>query len=289
MLGRLYWMFLTIVILFGSASLALSEETDKAIWPAPSSVQKYWYLPKADFSIEQINAAFNDAALSKISFNDPNYPSAICNIKKMQLKLSKHPKASDSDVIRINSDWIGLNNAFGKDGSAKCSWKLADIQAIGLAYNSSGTNQKWMLVVTVERSQWFFWFQEETQARRFGDAIASAIVKKGLGLSFPILGMSVGDLTPEQAQNIGITRIENALVASVLIDGPADKAGIQTLDIITEINGTKIRNASHFYSLMSEVSSETPLAIACLRREEKMENGKEIVLYKTKTFNLPHQ
>ena len=57
------------------------------------------------------------------------------------------------------------------------------------------------------------------------------------------LGISIQDITEGIAENLKIKDIKGAIVGYVFEGDPADKAGIKTGDIITEISGKKIQDA----------------------------------------------
>jgi len=58
------------------------------------------------------------------------------------------------------------------------------------------------------------------------------------------LGVRIQDLTPDLARALGIDVREGALVATVLAGSPAQDAGLEAGDVITAVNGQKVRNAS---------------------------------------------
>ena len=120
-----------------------------------------------------------------------------------------------------------------------------------------------------------FYFKDEDFARRFGNAVASTLAQKGINQKFSKLGLLTADLTPAQAEALGKTRIDNVLVKIVAIDGPADKANIQPLDVITEVNDVKIKNYSHFNSLIEDIASGTKITLTCLRRTEVVEKDQK--------------
>ena len=64
------------------------------------------------------------------------------------------------------------------------------------------------------------------------------------------LGILGQPLTPELAKAFGMDRPRGALIAQVLPDSPADKAGLKAEDIILEVNGKDIRN---FNQLRNEI------------------------------------
>lgn len=59
-----------------------------------------------------------------------------------------------------------------------------------------------------------------------------------------LIGVVVNDLTPDVASSFHVAEDSGAVVAMITPHSPADKAGIKVGDIITQINQTKIRNAS---------------------------------------------
>lgn len=64
---------------------------------------------------------------------------------------------------------------------------------------------------------------------------------------------------------------EGALVALILEDGPADKAGIKPGDLITEINGIKIESINHLRNLIAWVKPGQEAKIKLIRNETEIE------------------
>ncbi len=59
-----------------------------------------------------------------------------------------------------------------------------------------------------------------------------------------VLGAQAQDLTPELAKAFAIDRHQGAVVTQVTKGSPADKAGLQTGDVITELNGRQVQSAT---------------------------------------------
>jgi serine protease Do len=69
------------------------------------------------------------------------------------------------------------------------------------------------------------------------------------------LGVSIQPLTPELAKGFGLKDAKGVLISDVISEGPAEKAGIQAGDIITEFDGKKLDGPQ---DLQRAVASATP-------------------------------
>ncbi|HKD39629.1 MAG TPA: Do family serine endopeptidase [Myxococcaceae bacterium] len=75
------------------------------------------------------------------------------------------------------------------------------------------------------------------------------------------LGVGIQDLTPDLAKGLGVPAKEGAVVTEVRADGPAKKAGLQTDDVITGIDGQKVPSRG---ALTRAVGAKRPGATATL-------------------------
>jgi hypothetical protein len=255
------------------------------VWPALSSTQWYWYEPQTNLTVEQVDAIFKEVAATNIPLVDYRCPGINITVKNVKLEIGKPKKgkkANNGSVgpeIIVDTYWT-KESAPKNGGDSAYSIPLNVVQRINLQYISNA-NYKWCLKMAGDIGSddlydlYVFYFKDEDFARRFGNAIASILAQKGYSLKFSKLGLSITDLTPAQAEALGKTRIDNALVTLVAIDGPADKANIQPLDVITEVNGVKVKNLSHFFSLIESIVSGTKITLTCLRRTEVVEKDQK--------------
>jgi serine protease Do len=86
------------------------------------------------------------------------------------------------------------------------------------------------------------------------------------------LGVYIQKLTPEAAENLGISGRHGALVSDVTSGGPAEKAGIRSGDVIVGFNGKEIKDE---HELPHAVASTKPGKTANVRM---LREGKEMTV-----------
>lgn len=77
------------------------------------------------------------------------------------------------------------------------------------------------------------------------------------------LGIGIQDLTPELAQAFSLPQSQGAVITRVELDSPAERAGLQPGDLVLEVNGRSVRNATDLRNQVGllRVGSEVTLAI----------------------------
>ncbi len=88
------------------------------------------------------------------------------------------------------------------------------------------------------------------KAQGIGFAIPSNTVKdvldelkSGESVSTPWLGVQMTDVTKDTARYFGLQNTGGVVVMGVLPGSPADKAGLQQMDVILEMGGKKVANS----------------------------------------------
>lgn len=123
----------------------------------------------------------------------------------IQTDASINPGNSGGALVNLRGELIGINTAiFSKSGGS---------QGIGFAIPTNMANDIMQQLV------------------KYGE------VRRGR------LGAQAQDLTPKLAEAFNIPFRRGAVVSYVEKDSPADRAGLKTGDIVTELNGKPVRNA----------------------------------------------
>ncbi len=95
-------------------------------------------------------------------------------------------------------------------------------------------------------------------------SVTNALVADGY-VTRGYLGVVIQDLTPDMAQSFGYRGTAGALVADVQEGMPAAEAGLQSGDIISELNGRRISNASDLRLRVADIQPGEPATIKAMR------------------------
>jgi serine protease Do len=86
------------------------------------------------------------------------------------------------------------------------------------------------------------------------------------------LGVEIQQVTPDLAQSFGLAKPEGALVANVVEDGPAAKAGVKRGDIILKFNGRPVPDEHHLPEMVAQTTINGNVPLEVLR------DGKHLTL-----------
>jgi serine protease Do len=104
------------------------------------------------------------------------------------------------------------------------------------------------------------------------DSIMKSIIKFGK-VTRGFIGTSIGDITPKNAEELGVSaETVGAYVSMVAKGGPAEKGGIQPGDVVTGVNGVKITSSSQLRHMVAHLPPGESAKFEILR------NGKSLAL-----------
>jgi serine protease Do len=223
-----------------------------------------------------VRTADEQESEAKVIGRDAKTDLALIRIEKYS-DLKPAP-LGDSDALRVGEWVIAIGNSFGLDHTVTAGIVSAKGRQIGGPYDNfiqtdasiNPGNSGGPLL----------------NARGEVVGINTAIFTRsggnvGIGFAIPInlanevlaelrdkgkvvrgwLGVMIQRVTPEIADSLGLPDARGALVADALKDGPAEKAGIKTGDVIVEFDGTSVKE-----------SADLPLIVA------RTPVGKKVVL-----------
>jgi len=85
------------------------------------------------------------------------------------------------------------------------------------------------------------------------------------------LGIKIQDITPKLAKAFELDSTDGVVITNIVINGPADKAGLDRGDIITHINGNKVRDFRETLNHISMNKPGTRVELTIIREGKKIE------------------
>jgi hypothetical protein len=281
-LGNSAWQRLVIaggLIAWMAVNFSWAQVLEQKIWPLAGKELWCWIDPITKLAPEQANATFNKAAEEEMTFLDPSFSSTVFFAKNIRLtkgKAGERKKYKDqpekADDIRIEAEWrtgdmnqyrgwayrfIALDSIRSMD-----LWYVPDLQE---SFFKVPQGRNWNVNIHAG-SLYSLFFRAEDSARNFINAVASTLKQRGMNIIFSRFGLMWENVTPAQAADMGKPNGESVLITKVAIAGPADQAGIRPLDVILEVNGTKVKNFSHFSQLLDGIPPRASASLVLLRR-----------------------
>jgi serine protease DegQ len=98
--------------------------------------------------------------------------------------------------------------------------------------------------------------------------VMDAIIKNGRVVRGWI-GVEPQDITPELADSFNLKRSSGAIIAGVLRNGPADRAGMRPGDILIEVNGRPVRDTTEMLNLIAQLEPGSKARMRVVRRSEE--------------------
>ena len=95
-------------------------------------------------------------------------------------------------------------------------------------------------------------------------ASADAIIKSG-DVHHGYLGISMNDVTPDNASFFSLPDASGAIISQVTPDSPAGHAGLKNGDVLRELNGKKIVNGSALQVAVTQIPPGNTIALGILR------------------------
>jgi serine protease DegQ len=95
--------------------------------------------------------------------------------------------------------------------------------------------------------------------------IASGSVTRGF------IGIEPQEITPDLAESFKLPKNQGVMVAGVIRNGPADRAGIKPGDVLIEVEGAPVRDASQMLNLIAQLTPGNNGKLKIVRQGQPMD------------------
>jgi serine protease DegQ len=83
------------------------------------------------------------------------------------------------------------------------------------------------------------------------------------------IGIESQDITPELAASFGLGRESGAIIAGVVRNGPADRAGVRPGDILLAVEGKTIKNTGEMLNLIAQLAPGAKARLTLMRQNRE--------------------
>jgi serine protease DegQ len=83
------------------------------------------------------------------------------------------------------------------------------------------------------------------------------------------IGVEPQDITPELAQSFGLTKKSGAIIAGVLKNGPADKAGMRPGDILVAVENKPVADTTDMLNLIAQLKPGSKVKMTVVRKNQE--------------------
>lgn len=90
------------------------------------------------------------------------------------------------------------------------------------------------------------------------------------------LGVEIQNLTPVLVKKYGLKNLEGALISRVVVDSPADQAGLRSGDVIVQANGSRVRNSVSLKNIIGNLRIGAMAPIEFIREKSALITVAEI-------------
>jgi len=239
-------------------------------------------------SADEIDVVLSDGrtAIAKVVGNDPETDLALLKIDLPNLPaitLGHLEKASVGDVV------LAIGNPFGVGQTIT----MGIISALGRNHLDINTFENFIQTDAAINPGNSGGALIDTNGNLLG--INSAIFSQsggslGIGFAIPVstvksvmedimkngrvirgwIGVEPQEITPELAEIFGVKEKAGILIAGVVRDGPADRAGVRPGDILIKVNDTEVTDQTSMMNLVAQLPPDKKAKLTFLRKGKKL-------------------
>lgn len=210
---------------------------------------------------------YSEPLKAKLLGSEYSLDLAVLKIEKQNGKDFESLQLGSSDAINVG-DWVvAIGNPYGFDHTVTVGVLSAKERPIDIR-DSQGTREYKHLLQTdasinpgnsggpllnLQGQVIGINTAVSSQAQGIGFAIPTSTVtsvlenlKNNVKIPIPYIGVNIQDVPEEWVKELKLDNAEGTVVASVIQGSPASKADLQPYDVITEVNGEKVKNTEQF-------------------------------------------
>lgn len=269
-------------------SLALAGcAASPVIWPDTTAFQWHWYTHKAIGSPEEAIGTLKNMQSDFVG--DEQRPITLLDVDAYGLRAAAQWTETSTQAHKVQQQggaFIGWNYVpYSGTSTQYTTSQQGKVDTLIIPFNEiegmrilNGLNlpsYKWVLAVGLAGNrQVIVRFQDEYSTRKFADAVATMAEAQGRPLK-PRYGFQCNSLTPQQKAAVGLRENDGAaLVVAIERGSPADRCGLQVLDVLIRVDGRSYADPD---AITEKLSGTTATTVTVLRRVTPHKGKKQVV------------
>ncbi len=238
---------------------------------------------------DEIQVALSDGLTldAKVVGTDPETDLAVLKVKRNKLPAITFAK---SDMQRVGDVVLAIGNPFGVGQTVT----MGIISALGRSHLGINTFENYIQTDAAINPGNSGGALVDVAGNLVG--VNTAIFSRsggnlGIGFAIPIsivrqvmreiiaygtvtrgwVGIEVQEITPEIADSFGLKSTDGALIAGVLRNGPADRAGIRPGDVLIAVGGKPVKDSSSLLNLIAALPPDKVVPLSLMRAQKEMQ------------------
>ena len=238
---------------------------------------------------DEIQVALSDGLTleAKLVGTDPETDLAVLKVKRDKMPAITFAK---SDMQRVGDVVLAIGNPFGVGQTVT----MGIISALGRSHLGINTFENYIQTDAAINPGNSGGALVDVAGNLVG--VNTAIFSRsggnlGIGFAIPIsivrqvmreiivhgavtrgwVGIEVQEITPEIAESFGLKSTDGALIAGVLRNGPADRAGIRPGDVLIAVGGKPVKDSSSLLNLIAALPPDKVVPLSLIRTQKEMQ------------------
>ena len=215
----------------------------RAQWPAPPDYEEIYFRPAPLSSTGEALGTIRNLQ-GKLSAGIPNmWPVKGLDLDEYGLRLFTYPNEQETVTVI----------------------PFKEVAAIAIYHKEINPEAKWFLIINTDSGRGAIGAPDRKSIIQLADSIYTLSAALDREIPTRRLGVGWDNLTPGQAQELGLAPNQAVLVVVVAQGGPADRAGIQRLDVITKIGDAPVTDNQQAVKLVDAVPAGAKIKVRLLR------------------------
>jgi hypothetical protein len=282
-------LFLTLVVsvllVCGCVTFPTTPTTPPSIWPQQSTDEALYYVPQKMSSVDEAIGTIKNLQQNFVEWRaGMNFSSLEVDPFGIRAKWAWTETSQQTAYVpSYGGMWVGGRYIPTYSGTYQTQTSTQEkndmfiipfneIKDLDLWHMPNINNLfKWGLVVRLENDKEVqLRVSDESYVFKLANAMATIAMERGVKFPVRLFGCYSTNLTPQQSGNLRLPPNTGQLVVKVIKNSPAEKSGVQFLDVLLECDKVPLKSAEDLGRALKNAhdARKKVVSIRIIRREK---------------------